>query len=127
HGRARVRSMLRARRERVPFIAFVCALSCAWTTHAFAEPKPDEEPAPREKEEAEAQRAQPPPPPPPPAPAGPSPFVFTMKGFISGTMYAQDASFLSGNGNGAIFGPGKLESDKWFLSGDVRQTQVRFM
>jgi hypothetical protein len=60
----------------------------------------------------------------PPAPR-PFPFAFTLKGFISGTMYMQDAAFLSGNGNGAIFGPNK--TDKWFLGGDVRQTQLKFM
>jgi hypothetical protein len=64
---------------------------------------------------------------PEPPPAPPSPFTFTLKGFVSGTFYAQDASFASGNGNGAIFGPNKLASDKWFVGGDVRQVQLKFM
>jgi hypothetical protein len=65
---------------------------------------------------------------PAPAPAvvpKPPAFTFTLKGFISGTMYGQDAAFGSGNGDAAIFSPSK--TDKWFLGGDVRQAQLKFM
>jgi hypothetical protein len=89
---------------------------------ATAEPRID-------KAEPASKPEAPPEPPqkPEPLPATPSPFTFTLKGFVSGTFYAQDASFASGNGNSAIFGPNKLATDKWFLSGDVRQTQLKFM
>jgi hypothetical protein len=72
--------------------------------------------------------AEPPVAAPAPAPAvapKPAAFTFTLKGFISGTMYGQDAAFASGNGGAAIFSPNK--TDKWFLGGDVRQAQLRFM
>jgi len=64
--------------------------------------------------------------PPPPAPPKPSPFTFALKGFVSGSIYLQDTAFLSGQGNGAIFGPADLSTDKWFLGGDVRQSQLKF-
>ncbi|HMJ51835.1 MAG TPA: hypothetical protein VK540_07150 [Polyangiaceae bacterium] len=66
--------------------------------------------------------------PPAPAPiaAKPSPFTFALHGFVSGGIYLQDAAFASGQGGGAIFGPNKLDSDRWFLGGDVRQTQLKF-
>jgi hypothetical protein len=64
---------------------------------------------------------------PPAAPPKPSPFTFTLKGFVSGSIYMQDTAFLSGQGNGAIFGPADLPTDKWALGADVRQTQLKFM
>jgi hypothetical protein len=76
---------------------------------------------------AEPPAAPPEPAPPPAAPAKPPLFTFTLKGFVSGMMYMQDAAFASGNGNGAIFSPNKIDSGRWFLSGDVRQTQLKFM
>jgi hypothetical protein len=67
-----------------------------------------------------------PPAPPAPPPVKPSPFVFALHGFVSGGIYLQDAAFASGQGGSAIFGPNKLDSDRWFLGGDVRQTQLKF-
>jgi hypothetical protein len=64
--------------------------------------------------------------PPPVAPPKPSPFTFALKGFVSGSIYLQDTAFLSGQGNGAIFGPADLSTDKLLLGGDVRQTQLKF-
>src|SRR5689334_16149823 len=89
-----------------------------------AKPEPTNKP---EAAPVEAPRPEAPPEPPKKPEPPPSPFTFTLKGFVSGTFYAQDASFASGNGNGAIFGPNKLATDKWFLGGDVRQTQLKFM
>lgn len=66
------------------------------------------------------------PPAPPAAPAKPSPFVFALHGFVSGGIYLQDAVFQSGQGGAAIYGPNQLTTDKWFLGGDVRQTQLKF-
>lgn len=89
---------------------------------ATAEPAADKT-APASKPETPAEAPQKPAPP----PESPSPFTFTLKGFITGTFYAQDATFASGNGGSAIFGPNKLNGDKWLLGGDVRQTQLKFM
>jgi hypothetical protein len=66
------------------------------------------------------------PPAPAPVAAKPSPFTFALHGFVSGGIYLQDAAFASGQGGGAIFGPNKLDTDRWFLGGDVRQTQLKF-
>lgn len=66
---------------------------------------------------------------PTPAPAAaPSPFTLTVKGLISGTMFAQDLPSRSGNGGGLIFGAISLPgtTDTWFLGGDVRQSQLMF-
>jgi len=41
-------------------------------------------------------------------------------------MYLQDAAFASGQGGAAIFGPNNLDTDRWLLGGDVRQTQLKF-
>jgi hypothetical protein len=57
--------------------------------------------------------------------AKPFAFSFALKGFVSAMMYAQDATFLLDNGNAAFLGPSK--TNKWFLGGDVRQTQLKFM
>jgi len=62
---------------------------------------------------------------PPPATKA-SPFVFALHGFVSGGIYLQDAVFASGQGGAAIYGPNKLDTDRWFLGGDVRQTQLKF-
>jgi hypothetical protein len=68
-----------------------------------------------------------PPPPPPPAAPPPSPFTFTLKGFVSSMLFAQDGPWASGNGGNAIFlGPSNWGSDKWFLGGDVRQSRLTF-
>src|SRR5204862_3679283 len=71
-----------------------------------AEPPAERPEAPADKPELASKPEAPEKPVPPPAP--PSPFTFTLKGFVSGTFYAQDAAFASGNGNSAIFGPNKL-------------------
>jgi hypothetical protein len=63
----------------------------------------------------------------PPVPAlPPSPFTLTVKGVISGSMFLQDLPARSGNGGGFIFGGINLTTDKWFLGGDVRQSQLLF-
>jgi hypothetical protein len=75
---------------------------------------------------AQAQVPQGSPPLPTPRPATkPFPFSFTLNGFISAMGYLQDASFYPGNGNEAITSPTKV--NKWFLGGDVRQTELKFV
>lgn len=67
-------------------------------------------------------------PPPPPA-APPSPFSFAIKGFVSGSIMAQDVASASGNYNLFLFGPTRpanAPTDKWFYGGDVRQSQLKF-
>jgi hypothetical protein len=97
------------------------------TPGADTKETPAEAPTPEAPgDKAEPSKPEAPPKPAPP-PEPPPLFTFTLKGFVAGTFYAQDAAFASGNGNGAIFGPNKLNSDKWLLGGDVRQTQLKFM
>jgi hypothetical protein len=86
---------------------------------------------PSEPEQDAEQKSGPDLPPTPPAVvpvpvAPPSPFTLTVKGMISGTTFMQDLPTRSGYGGGAIFAPVDLASDKWFLGGDIRQTQLLF-
>jgi hypothetical protein len=51
--------------------------------------------------------------------------TLTIKGFISATAFAQNQSFTFGNGQNAEFPvPPELSTDRWFLSGDVRNTRL---
>lgn len=61
---------------------------------------------------------------------GPSAFKFELHGFASGTVYAQDANFILGGGQGALWilpqTAAAKAQDKWILGGDVRQTRLTF-
>ncbi|HKU42548.1 MAG TPA: hypothetical protein VJR89_30530, partial [Polyangiales bacterium] len=81
--------------------------------HAGAQDKPAAAPAPL-----------PAAPPPPVAP--PSPFVFTLKGTVAATFFAQDKPFASGNGVSALFSPFNVTNDAWMLGADVRHTRLTF-
>ena len=51
--------------------------------------------------------------------------TLTIKGFISATAFLQNQSFTFGNGQNAEFpNPPELREDRWFLSGDVRNTRL---
>jgi hypothetical protein len=50
--------------------------------------------------------------------------TLTIKGFIIATLYAQDQSFTYTNGTGAEFPSSDYKTDKWLLSGDVRNTRI---
>ena len=51
--------------------------------------------------------------------------TLTIKGFISATAFLQNQSFTFGNGQNAEFpNPPELSEDRWFLSGDVRNTRL---
>src|SRR6185503_13801853 len=89
-------------------------------------PRPPDTPASTPPIAAPPAVPTPPPGAPAAAPPKPSPFTFALHGFVSGSMYMQDTAVASGQGNGAIFGPADLSTDKWLLGGDVRQTQLKF-
>jgi hypothetical protein len=52
----------------------------------------------------------------------------TIKGFVSATIFAQDANFTFGNGQNAQFptpfAGGDKGDDPWFIDGDVRNTRL---
>jgi hypothetical protein len=52
--------------------------------------------------------------------------TLTIRGFLSATMFAQDASFDGGFGNGqnAEWPTANYTSNKWFTGGDVRNTRL---
>jgi len=51
--------------------------------------------------------------------------TLTFKGFISATLFAQDADFAFGNGQNAAFPKQEFENDNdWFMGGDVRNTRL---
>jgi uncharacterized membrane protein len=52
--------------------------------------------------------------------------MLTIKGFIIGSLYAQDANFTFGNGQNAEFPSSEFGRNSWLLSGDVRNTRVTF-
>jgi outer membrane protein OmpA-like peptidoglycan-associated protein len=48
-----------------------------------------------------------------------------IRGFISATMFAQDQNFTFGNGQNAEWpAPPEFTKDRWFYSGDVRNTRL---
>ncbi len=53
--------------------------------------------------------------------------TLTIKGFIIASLYAQDQSFTFGNGQSAEFPSSDYSTDKWLLSGDVRNTRMTFV
>lgn len=59
--------------------------------------------------------------------APPSPFTLSVRGVISGSMYMQDLPMRApgNNGGSAVFGAVGVQLDKWFLGGDVRQSQLQ--
>jgi hypothetical protein len=50
--------------------------------------------------------------------------MLTFKGFIIGSLYAQDANFTFGNGQNAEFPSSEFQRNSWILSGDVRNTRI---
>jgi hypothetical protein len=51
--------------------------------------------------------------------------TLTVKGFVIGTLFAQDQNFTFGNGQNAEFPSGaEYTTDKWLLGGDVRNTRI---
>lgn len=51
--------------------------------------------------------------------------TLTFSGFVSATFFAQNQSFTFGNGQNAEFpNPPELKTDRWLLSGDVRNTRL---
>jgi len=52
--------------------------------------------------------------------------MLTIKGFIIGSLYAQDANFTFGNGQNAEFPSSEFARNSWILGGDVRNTRVTF-
>lgn len=51
--------------------------------------------------------------------------TLTFKGFLSATIFAQDADFAFGNGQSAEFPKQEFENDNdWFMGGDVRNTRL---
>jgi hypothetical protein len=50
--------------------------------------------------------------------------MLTIKGFVIGSLYAQDANFTFGNGQNAEFPSSEFARDSWILSGDVRNTRI---
>jgi hypothetical protein len=50
--------------------------------------------------------------------------MLTFKGFVIGSLYAQDANFTFGNGQNAEFPSSEFQRDSWLLSGDVRNTRL---
>jgi hypothetical protein len=63
---------------------------------------------------------------PPTPPVSPSPFLFTLKGTIATTLFAQDVPFGASNGGAALLGPSNVPIDGWFLGADIRQTRLSF-
>jgi hypothetical protein len=89
-------------------------------------------PAPEATPPAAAPAAEPAPapPPPPPAPAATTANkgTVTIKGFVSATIFAQDATFSFGDGQNAEIpvpvAGGEKGDDPWFIDGDVRATRL---
>jgi hypothetical protein len=52
--------------------------------------------------------------------------MLTIKGFIIGSLYAQDANFTFNNGQSAEFPSSEFARNSWLLSGDVRNTRITF-
>jgi hypothetical protein len=51
--------------------------------------------------------------------------ALTIRGFVSATLFAQDADFGLGNGQNALWSAGRQSGeDSWILSGDVRSTRL---
>jgi hypothetical protein len=53
-------------------------------------------------------------------------FVFEMHGFVSGTLWLQDARYNNNQGQIALFAVEQYKTDKITLGGDVRQTRLNF-
>jgi hypothetical protein len=56
----------------------------------------------------------------------PPAFVFELHGFVSTTMFFQDASFSVGPGQNALFVSKTWTADKPVFGGDIRQTRLNF-
>jgi hypothetical protein len=56
----------------------------------------------------------------------PPAFVFELHGFVSTTMFFQDASFAVGPGQNALFVNKTWTADKPVFGGDIRQTRLNF-
>jgi len=50
--------------------------------------------------------------------------MLTIKGFVIGSLYAQDTNFTFGNGQNAEFPSSDFARNSWILSGDVRNTRI---
>ena len=59
----------------------------------------------------------------PALPAPPSPFVFSFRGTVALTLFAQDTPVITGNGVGALAGPLPALGDSWHSGGDIRQSR----
>lgn len=55
---------------------------------------------------------------------GPSPFKFEFHGFVSTSLYYQDALLGPSNGQGALYTTAEGTTDETFASGDIRQTRM---
>jgi len=103
------------------------------STLARAQTQPPPEPAPGPPpvvvEPAPVVVTEPPPPPPPPPPepvTSGNKGKLTIKGFLSATMFAQDAPFFFGDGQNAEFPLPTRDkgNDPWFIDGDIRNTRL---
>jgi len=56
----------------------------------------------------------------------PSPFTFALHGFVSFSMYAQDAQLNPSGGQQSLYATHAFDTDKLSLSGDVRQSRFNF-
>ncbi|GEJ56407.1 hypothetical protein [Anaeromyxobacter diazotrophicus] len=98
--------------------ALAGALLLCWTTVSHAEePKPtDLGKTPTEEAKAEAPKSP--------------PFTFALHGFVSGSVYMQDASLGPSEGQQSLFvnsqPPKQPNADKMIFGGDVRQSRFNF-
>ena len=61
-----------------------------------------------------------------PAAAPPPEWKFELHGFVSGTLWIQDALYNNNQGQIALFGVQQYQTDKLSFGGDVRQTRLNF-
>jgi hypothetical protein len=50
--------------------------------------------------------------------------MLTIKGFVIGSLYAQDTNFTFGNGQNAEFPSTDFARSSWIMSGDIRNTRI---
>lgn len=114
------------------------ALVVVWVTPVLAQGTPPQDPKAGQTTTSEAttKPAEQPKPATPGAPP-PSPFTFQLRGFISGSLFAQDGILAGaanlpnvfgspGAGHGALFATTEGTGDTLIFSGDIRQTRLNF-
>jgi hypothetical protein len=101
------------------------------TPEAAPGPAPEPLPAPEPEPVAPVPVAEPvveppPPPPPPPPVETANKGKLTIKGFVSATLFAQDAPFVFSDGQNAQFPVPTRDkgNDPWFIDGDIRNTRL---